>query len=100
MEDIGRRQRQFIHRRSQFLYHHKKIELEHPPGSYKVLVVVSVIHIADHHPRYAGMDELVIAEINPHMRDSPPFAQRMEKDQVPLLQLVPVDMMACLILLL
>lgn len=59
--------------------------IQYTTSPYIMFVIIPVVHIADHHARDAGMDELVVPEIDAHMGDSPALTQRMKKDKVPFL---------------
>ena len=62
-----------------------------PASPDKVLVIIPIVHIADHHAGYAGMDKFIVPQVYSYMRDSSAFAQRVKKDQVALLQFVTPD---------
>ena len=50
--------------------------------SYKMFIIISVVHIADHDSGYAGVDEFIVAEIDAYMGDGPVFAKGVEEYQV------------------
>ena len=59
-------------------------------GAYKMLVVVAIVHVADHYAGDGGVYKLIVAEIDADMGNSlMHFAtQGMEKDKIPFLELV------------
>src|SRR5882724_8544420 len=65
--------------------------VDHSSGADIMLVVISVVHRADHHARNGSMNELIIPQIDANMGDGPVFAKGMKKYQVPFLQVVPAD---------
>ena len=68
-------------------------------GANIMLVIIAVVHVADHDPGHGCMNKFMIAEINPYMGDHATFAQCVKEDQVPFLQLAAANPPAGLILL-
>lgn len=74
-------------------------KIEDPSCTDIVLFIISIAQITNHDPGDGGVDKFIIAEIDADMCDCPAPPERMKKDQIALLQLIPADVPRRVILL-